>query len=400
MITTPMGEPNPIESKNYLFAESLLRGSMAVSLPASAGLPSAGGGMFKPGSDELIDVKDGELSASLSKGTRSKRGSAVFVKTARNGSSTWTSNSSLATGLSVRTSASSKVETTKQDSEKPLAASDTRAKEGKEKQPKEATTKKKKDKDAKDTNKERRSSFTRSQREIPTAVGILSSLTSSAGKIGEGLPKAAEKRWDSVNTLRTRRRSNSWMDLNNEHFRTRKSDSNAIPGLCVSAMPSTPKVSNDVYLRHSTASALDNVTVGIFSVEELKSNRMKAQVNLTRRLKAYATKTLKADKMHKYQISLKLQESMEREKKEKDMERKAFMQQRAEIIYVNEIMKLVEEIKWLRIQNAANLEPERCDIEAFAEEQMKKIPDIGCHDSIRKIVGAAIAGEMDQQQSV
>ena len=83
-----------IASEDYLVTGSLLRGPQALALPASAGLPSAGGGVFcaaPPPVNALETSGDtGRKKKDKHRDTKPERKvRAIFVKTSRDASGPW-----------------------------------------------------------------------------------------------------------------------------------------------------------------------------------------------------------------------------------------------------------------------------------------------------------------------
>ncbi|KAJ3317693.1 hypothetical protein HDU76_001087, partial [Blyttiomyces sp. JEL0837] len=171
--------------------------------------------------------------------------------------------------------------------------------------------------------------------------------------LGCGLPPAGPdlttKGWDNAKALIAGklggRRSTSWNDMNASReavlggggagsvgagLSSRRVDTNSIPGLAVGAIPPSP----------TERGLFQNWKGG--SIESLKSREF-----LKRRLKELATRSSRE------QVAYQIQESLEAEKKAREAERKSFLQQRAEIVCLNHIMRIIEEAKWEEQKKAA-----------------------------------------------
>ncbi|KAJ3191056.1 hypothetical protein HK101_008140 [Irineochytrium annulatum] len=383
---------SPIVSEDYLTADSLLRGARAVTLPASAGLPSAGGGMFKAVKAER---ERAERVTTRKKVPKTKRPVALFVKTARDAQGSWSSakagsaeNVSPTTVVIPKTREKAPAAET---SRPPKSKAAPVAREREEVSlPSHPADKAELREAFKKMNSHSAAPSVHSGKtvpNVPTAAGILSSLTKPVGveNIGAGLPQAgqdsSQRSWESMKTLlagKIRRRSNSWLEMNREQSGSRRDDMYAIPGLSVSPVPSTPHA---VGQASSRAASLESVT---------------NQASLKKRLKAYAERLQKSQVMsQRYQIAAQLQDSLEAERRAKEAEKMSFLQQRAEIKFLNEVVGLIEEAKWerKRTELARSVHyggPSKPPCEGMSKqfEALKRLPDIGLHGVIEEILRA------------
>ncbi|KAJ3415708.1 hypothetical protein HDV05_004386 [Chytridiales sp. JEL 0842] len=396
--------PKSIPSEEYLISGSLLKGSCAPYLPASAGLPSAGGGMFKPAPES--NQKESKHAPS-SAGRSIKRPQAIYVKTARDQEvGRWSSGILKEARTSISSTASSVV---KHRNDRASTSGGRRKEGNSEESSCLLTSSKGGDNSVTASNTSnshksnptiknlethtsssspRRSTNTTTTSALPTSSDLLTSLTHPTA-LGSGLPPAVPdasttRGWESMKAHLTSkssaRVSKSWADLNAEHLSKRGGeDCMSIPGLKVSRKEQSRKP-------FSARGKRDAGEVGgmMRSLEGVLG-----MVNERRRMKDHVS----GSRHTREEAALQLKVSLEAEKKARNADWKVYLHQRDQVLTLNHVIQMIEDAK---IADSFMINPDLTDeehvekLKGRIEGLRKKVPLLGGDDLAERLVKAVI----------